>query len=48
MEILKLKHILKIYGEKVQFCALKDINLTIEKGEFVGIMGLLEVERQLS
>ncbi len=39
MEILKLKHILKIYGEKVQFCALKDINLTIEKGEFVGIMG---------
>ena len=39
LEILKLKHILKIYGEKVQFCALKDINLTIEKGEFVGIMG---------
>jgi len=39
LEILKLKHIFKIYGEKVQHCALKDINLSIEKGEFVGIMG---------
>jgi len=39
LEILKLKHIFKIYGEKVQFRALKDINLSIEKGEFVGIMG---------
>ncbi|NLT95839.1 MAG: ABC transporter ATP-binding protein [Clostridia bacterium] len=39
MEILKLKHISKIYGERVQHSALQDINLTIEKGEFVGIMG---------
>jgi len=39
LEILKLKHISKIYGDKVQYSALKDINLTIEKGEFVGIMG---------
>lgn len=39
LEILKLNHISKIYGDKVQFCALKDINLSIEKGEFVGIMG---------
>ena len=48
MEILKLKHISKIYGEKVQYSALQDINLNIEKGEFVGIMGLPEVERRLS
>lgn len=39
MEILQLNHISKVYGEKVQFSALKDINLRIEKGEFVGIMG---------
>lgn len=39
MEILKLNRISKIYGDKVQHCALKDINLSIEKGEFVGIMG---------
>ena len=39
MEILKLNHIFKIYGDKVQHSALQDINLTIEKGEFVGIMG---------
>lgn len=39
LEILKLSHVSKIYGEKIQHCALKDINLTIEKGEFVGIMG---------
>ncbi|NSL53353.1 ABC transporter ATP-binding protein [Calidifontibacillus erzurumensis] len=39
MEILKLKHISKIYGDKVQFSALKNINLNIEKGEFIGIMG---------
>ncbi len=39
MEILKLNHIHKVYGDKVQFSALKDINLSIEKGEFVGIMG---------
>ncbi len=39
LEILKLNHIYKIYGDKVQHSALKDINLSIEKGEFVGIMG---------
>ncbi|NLH00240.1 MAG: ABC transporter ATP-binding protein [Chloroflexi bacterium] len=39
LEILKLRHISKIYGDKVQYCALKDINLNIEKGEFIGIMG---------
>jgi len=39
LDILKLNHISKIYGDKVQHCALKDINLSIEEGEFVGIMG---------
>ncbi|MCT4620237.1 MAG: ABC transporter ATP-binding protein [Marinisporobacter sp.] len=39
MSILKLKEIGKIYGTKVPFCALRNIHLTIEKGEFVGVMG---------
>jgi len=39
LEILKLRNILKVYGDRVQHCALKDINLDIGKGEFVGIMG---------
>jgi len=39
LEVLKLNHIFKIYGDRVQYIALKDINLSIEKGEFVGIMG---------
>lgn len=39
MELLKLRHIFKIYGDKVQHTALNDINLEIAKGEFVGIMG---------
>ncbi|WP_319023204.1 ABC transporter ATP-binding protein [Tepidibacter hydrothermalis] len=39
MEILKLNEISKIYGSKVVYNALKNINITIEKGEFVGIMG---------
>jgi len=39
LEILRLKHVSKIYGTKVQYTALNDISLSIEKGEFVGIMG---------
>lgn len=39
MEILKLHQIGKVYGSKVPCCALKDINLTVEKGEIVGVMG---------
>lgn len=39
MEIVKLHRITKIYGERVPYRALKDINLTVEQGEFVGIMG---------
>ena len=40
MEILELKNIDKIYRRgKVEVHALKNINLTIEKGEFTGIVG---------
>lgn len=48
MEILRLKHVSKIYGTKVQYTALNDISLSIEKGEFVGIMDLPGAERPLS
>ncbi|WP_317954250.1 ABC transporter ATP-binding protein [Paenibacillus chitinolyticus] len=39
MDILKVTNLCKIYNEKMPFEALSDINLTIEKGEFIGIMG---------
>lgn len=39
MEILKVKNLKKVYGKKVTFNALDNINFTIEEGEFVGIMG---------
>lgn len=37
--MLKVKQLSKIYQGKVPTRALSKINLTIEKGEFVGIMG---------
>ncbi|MCR1950393.1 MULTISPECIES: ABC transporter ATP-binding protein [unclassified Clostridium] len=39
MEILKVKNLKKIYGNKVAFTALNNINFTVEEGEFIGIMG---------
>ncbi len=41
MSLIHLKNINKIYqtNEELSFQALKDINLKIEKGEFVGITG---------
>ncbi len=39
LDILKVTNLCKIYNEKMPFEALSDINLTIEKGEFIGIMG---------
>ncbi|WP_411170152.1 ABC transporter ATP-binding protein [Clostridium sp. MB05] len=39
MEVLTVKNLKKIYGNKVVFSALNNINFNIEKGEFVGIMG---------
>ncbi|URT71672.1 ABC transporter ATP-binding protein [Cytobacillus firmus] len=37
--MLKVKQVSKIYEGKIAYRALTDINLTIEEGEFVGIMG---------
>lgn len=40
MHLVHLKNVNKIYvGDTVTFQALKDINLTIDKGEFVAIVG---------
>ncbi|WP_242274435.1 ABC transporter ATP-binding protein [Bacillus cereus group sp. BfR-BA-01310] len=39
MEILKIRELNKTYTGKVSYEALTNINLTINKGEFVGIMG---------
>ncbi len=39
MEILNVKQLSKIYEGKVPLKALDNIEITIEKGEFVGIMG---------
>ncbi|MFB4475843.1 ATP-binding cassette domain-containing protein, partial [Oceanobacillus caeni] len=37
--MLELKNVSKVYEGKVAYRALTDINLEIEKGEFVAIMG---------
>ena len=37
--MLTLTHLNKIYGGKVIYQALSDVNLSIPQGEFVGIMG---------
>ncbi|HDR6906749.1 TPA: ATP-binding cassette domain-containing protein, partial [Bacillus thuringiensis] len=39
MEILHAKSISKVYKGKVPYKALVDIDLSIQEGEFVGIMG---------
>ncbi|WP_417900404.1 ABC transporter ATP-binding protein [Bacillus haimaensis] len=39
MEVLHVKELSKIYKGKVSHEALTDINLTINKGEIVGVMG---------
>jgi putative ABC transport system ATP-binding protein len=39
MEMLQVNSLSKIYGGKVTYRALTDIDFTIRKGEFVGIMG---------
>ena len=39
MSVLQLKNINKIYGEKVKTQVLFDINLDVEEGEFVSIIG---------
>lgn len=39
MKILTVNNLSKIYGKKIIFNALNDINFSIDDGEFVGIMG---------
>ncbi|MGE6540761.1 ABC transporter ATP-binding protein [Bacillus luti] len=39
MDILKVSELSKIYTGKVSYEALSNINLSVKKGEFVGIMG---------
>ena len=39
MPILNVNHVSKIYGTKQKFKALHDINFSVDKGEFVAIMG---------
>src|SRR5690625_7763627 len=37
--MLQVKNVSKIYEGKMAYRALTDINLEVEKGEFVGVMG---------
>ena len=37
MSLLELRHVSKAYNEKV--LALDDVNLTVEKGEWLAVMG---------
>ncbi len=39
MPILSVKHLVKIYGGKVAHKALDHLSVSVEKGEFVGVMG---------
>ena len=39
MEVLKLENISKTYGNKIKTKALKDFNLTVQRGEMVAIVG---------
>lgn len=39
MEVIKLENVSKVYGGQVGTQALVDVNLSLEEGEFVAIMG---------
>ncbi|WP_041444685.1 ABC transporter ATP-binding protein [Syntrophobotulus glycolicus] len=39
MELLNVSHVSKVYGNKVLYKALDNVSLSIEQGDFVGIMG---------
>ncbi|MBP2966730.1 ATP-binding cassette domain-containing protein, partial [Acinetobacter baumannii] len=37
--MLEIKNVTKTYGDSVKYQALKGIDLTVNEGEFVGVMG---------
>lgn len=37
--MLQVKNLTKVYGTEIKYEALKGLNLTVEDGEFIGIMG---------
>lgn len=37
--MLEIKNLRKVYGDKIQYEALKGIDLTVADGEFIGVMG---------
>ena len=40
MEILRVEHLSKVYGKgETQVCALNDVSFSVNKGEFVAIIG---------
>lgn len=39
MDILEVRNLSKVYGNKITFSALNNITFTVEEGEFIGIMG---------
>ncbi len=39
MEMLQVKQVSKVYGTKLAYRALNGLNLSVDEGEFVGIMG---------
>ena len=40
MEILRTEHLCKVYGEgNSQTVALDDVNISVEKGEFIAVVG---------
>ena len=48
MSILEVRQLSKVYGDKQAFQeVLKEINLDVDEGEFISIMGPLVQERQL-
>ncbi len=48
MEILRTEHLTKIYGkDNNEVIAVNDINLSVARGEFVAIVGVLAAESPL-
>ena len=37
--MLEVQNLKKVYGNEIKYEALKGINLTVQDGEFIGIMG---------